>query len=959
MRDRISRCVFGTILVLAVAACTGSAESSTTTVAPTPSSSLPASTTTTVDPILRLALPVDPDVVKGQLDNGMTYYIRENDSPGGRAELRLLVDAGSVQEDPDQAGMAHFLEHMMFNGTENYPRNELIDVLEAFGPRFGPDINAFTSYDETVYELSLTTDNPQLLVLGVDVLREWATRATLTETDVVEERGVILDEWRTRAQGFAARVNEQIETLVLPGTIYEGHQPIGSADSIETTSPEELRRFYDDWYHPERMAIVAVGDFDVATMEEMVAEAFGDIPAAADPHIWETPEFAFPAEARALSFVDEEATIAGVTVIWPSANLPMETVGDYQRSLATTFGLEILADRLSDDASAGEGALLGAAIVDLGWTRSFGIDGVDAEVRAGQVDQGLEQVLHEVERIRRDGITDDEFERALSGYESFSRQIYEQRESAQDTQFTAQIASHHLAGAHLMSPGQRFDIESDILSRLTRDDVERELSVVVERPPAVLVVGPDDVGLVIPDEARILEVVAGMETAELGERRVVEPGDGELMDRPEPARILNSSIDPRFEFATLQFENGATVYLWESDIADEAVFGLVEGFGGTSQVEVEDLPEAFLMSEIVGRSGVSEFDVPTLRRLLTGAIVGVYPWITETRQGLEANASAEDVETMFQLIHLTMAEPRFDQIAGQAVLDEMSTLNASRADVPDLLFEEALNELYYGDDPRYFVIPSADELAEFDVEIAEALFQERFGNAGDFAFAFVGDFEIAAMTELAASYIGTLPGSDDASGYVDHQPLPSREVQVRTVEAGAGEQGRLGMFFTNEFEGDLTDRLTARLVELIVTARLRERVREELSATYSIEAGIDIQRDPDPYAEAFIISSGDPAGLDQIADEIVADLQSLQSDGPTEAEFSTAVEQLRDELELLDNRTLASALITSHLYSDQPVAEVADGYQMVDDLTPGQVQSLASIAFDLGQRIEVRMVPRG
>jgi zinc protease len=364
------------------------------------------------------------------------------------------------------------------------------------------------------------------------------------------------------------------------------------------------------------------------------------------------------------------------------------------------------------------------------------------------------------------------------------------------------------------------------------------------------------------------------------------------------------------------------------------------------------------MTEIVGRSGVAEFDVPALRRLLAGAIVGVYPWISETRQGLEANTSVEDIETMFQLIHLTMAAPRFDETAIDAVLSEMETLNASRGDVPDLLFEEALSDLYYGDDPRYFVIPSAAELAEFDVEVAASLFEERFGNAADFAFAFVGDFDTAMMSELAASYIGTLPGTGTSSGYVDNQPLPPREVQIRTVEAGVGNQGRLGMFFTNEFEGDLNDRLTARLVELILTARLRERIREELSATYSIEAGIDLQRDPDSFSESFIMSSGDPDGLVEIADEILADLESLQSAGPSAEEFATAVEQLRDELELLDNRTLANALITNHLYPDQPVAEVADGYQMLDGLTADQVQAMATIAFDLDQRIEVRLVPR-
>jgi zinc protease len=269
-----------------------------------------------------------------------------------------------------------------------------------------------------------------------------------------------------------------------------------------------------------------------------------------------------------------------------------------------------------------------------------------------------------------------------------------------------------------------------------------------------------------------------------------------------------------------------------------------------------------------------------------------------------------------------------------------------------------MNDSYYGDDPRYFVVPDADQLSDFDLDAARRAFSARFGNAADLAFAFVGDFDTAEMTRLAASYIGTLPGSGHATGYVDHQPLPPRDVRVTTVEAGSGEQGQVGMFFTNEFEPSFLDRLTARLLELILTARLRERVREELSATYSIQAGIDLQRDPDAFAEAFVMSSGDPAGLDQISNEVLAELGSLQSDGPTDEEFATAVEQMRDELELLDNRTLAGGLVTAHLYPDQPMSELADGYSMIDEVVAEQVTRLARSVFDLDQRIEVRQVPR-
>lgn len=949
-----------TCVALVVAACDSSSDPTTTSSVAVPDVTATSiqTTTTTENPELGRPLPSDPEVVHGVLDNGLTYYVRENDSPGGRAELRLLVDAGSVQEDADQAGMAHFLEHMMFNGTERFPRNELIAVLESFGPRFGPDINAHTNFDETVYELSLSTADKELVQLGIDVLREWATRATLTQTDVVEERGVILDEWRVRAQGFGARVNDQLQSLILPGTVYEGQLPIGTDESIRTTSPAELRRFYNDWYRPDRMAVVAVGDFDSDEMEARIVEAFGNIEPADDPRPWDPPRYEPPDGPRVGSYVDEEATSGGVTVIWPVGSGPVVSVGDYQNAVATSLRVQILSTRLSDDALAGNGPLLGATAVETDWTRTISILGVDTEIRAERADEGLVKVLQEVERIRRDGITDREFERAMSGFETASRQRFDQAESTQDSQFASQIAAHHLAGGPMMSPSQRFEIESGIVERLTKRDIEDAIVTLMGDSPLVLALGPDDAGLEIPDAERILEVLDGLPSITLERRDQIDPEGVELMDIPDPARISERSVDPLFGYTTLRFDNGAEVYLWESDIATGSVYALVEGFGGTSVVEIEDLPEAELMTDIVTRSGVGDIDIPTLQRLLTDRVVTLLPRISETRQSLEGSSSTDDAETLFQLIHLTMTAPRFDPTAVDAVLDEMRTLNASRDDIPGLLFEEALIQGYYGDDPRYFAVPSTEQIADFDVDVAENVFLERFSNARDFAFAFVGDFETATMSDLAARYLGTLPSESETSGYVDNQPLPPREVQLFVVEAGAGEQGQVGMFFTNQFQPTLRDRVAARLTELVLTTRLRNRIREELSATYSINASIDLQRDPDPFAEALVISTGDPAGLDQISDEIVADLASLQREGPTDAQFATAVEQLRNELDLIDNRTIANQLITSHLYPDQPVSELRDRSSILEEMTPADVQKMANTAYHLAQRIEVRQVPR-
>lgn len=959
MRRRAPGPALALALTLTVSCTTSSGSDLPTTASVEPPVSASPVTTTTVDMALAEALPRDPEVKVGVLDNGLTYYLKENDSPGGRAELRLVVDAGSVQEDPDQSGTAHFLEHMMFNGTERFPKNELIAILEGFGPRFGPDINAYTSFDETVYELSLTTDSDELVELGVDVLREWATRATLTEVDVVGERGVILDEWRLRAQGYSARVGERLQELILPGSAYEGHLPIGNADSISGTSPAVVRRFYQDWYHPSRMAVVAVGDFDLRDMEARIVEAFGDIGASEDPRPFQPVSYVSPAQPRARTYTDEEATGVGLSVLWPTPLESPDTLGGYRDRVAVSLGLEILGDRLVDDALSGAGPLLGASVVDLAWTRAISLRGVEADIRGGAANAGVEHLFAEVERMRRDGVSDREYERALAGFAAATRQMLDQQESVQDAQIADEIVAYHLSGQPLLSPKQRFEVANTAIEGLTKEDIASATSALLRGAPSLVVIGPDDEEVALPDETALLEIWASLPTITLEPRDVFEPDDLHLMEPPAPVEAIETTVDPSSNTTTIRYANGATVYLRPSQISRRGVYGVVEGFGGTSRVDVEDLPELFLATQIVARSGIGVVDVPTLRRLLADRIVSVEPWISETRQGIEAGSSTQDTETMLQMIHLTMTSPRFDQAAVEAVIDETTSLLAAREDLPGVLFEEALNESYYGDDPRYFVLPSVDQLAEFDVAAAEDAFVGRYSNAADFAFVFVGDFDTAEMSDLAARYIGTLPGDAQPSGYVDHQPLPPRRVQVSDVEAGVGEQGQVAMFFTNEFTPTARDRVVARVVELILTSRLRQRVREELSATYSISAGVDLQRDPDPFAEAFVISTGDPVVLDVISEEIIADISELQAQGPTEAEFATAVEQMRDELELLDNGQLATALVTAHLYPDQPFSDLRGRSVLLDGLTPADVANLTRVVFDLGQRIEVRQVPRG
>ncbi len=953
------------VLVIVAGACTSSS-ATTTTVAATTTTSAPApeavpdttsTTTTTLDPVLAELLPTDPDVITGVLDNGLRYFIRYNDSPGQRAELRLAVDAGSLFEDDDQAGVAHFLEHMMFNGTERFPRNELIAVLESFGPQFGADINAFTSFDETVYELSLPSD-PDLLDLGVEVLREWATEATITALDVIEERGVVLEERRLRDEGLAGRVSEMFQDLLLPGTPYEGRSPIGTEASIESMVPEMLERFYRDWYRPERMAVVAVGDFDVEEMEARIIAGFETVtnPDAPRP----APEGGAPlADAiQAASLADPEVSLTSIQLMWPTPVEAAITVGDRQDEYILIAAMNMLATRLSDDALRGTVPLLSAGNASTGYTRAFALSILSVQARPEETTDALDALNVELARIRAHGFSRQEFARAIAELAASVELSYETRSTNQDVGYAAAIVDHYLTGEPLLSPEQQFKIDTAILARLTRANVEAAFVESLDSAaPRVVVVGPDD-ETAVPDADQIVALLSTPPASTIEPREDV-PELEALMTAPGRLFATDVVTDEDFGFVTITFANGATVMVWPTLIADNLVTVEITSFGGTSLVPVGDVVEAELISEMVGRSGVGPADAATYQLFVADRIVSVTPWISETREGIRATAATEDVEVMMQVIHLLMTAPRADAVAVDAVIAGYEARDATRDDVPDAVIRDELTDAYYSGDPRYFSIPSAADLADFDAARALEIFRERFANAGDFVYAIVGDFDMEQMADLVSRYIATLPGTPEREEYVDHQPLPPREVQLRTVAAGTDPQGEVQMFFTNRLSSSAEGRVTGRLLELIVNARIRERIREEISATYSPRAAVSVQREPDPFIETNITVTGDPERLEEISMEILADLADLAANGPSETEFSTAQQQLRIEMELFNNPQLARALTTSFLYPDQPVSDLVDQFTLVGEVTANDVRRMAGIAYAPTQRIEIRLVPIG
>ncbi len=903
-------------------------------------------------------LPVDEAVLIGTLDNGLTYYIRRNTAPGGRAELRLAVNAGSVQQDADQSGVAHFVEHMMFNGTERFPRNELIDVLEGFGTTFGADINAFTSFDETVYQLSIPTDDADIMSTGLDVLREWADRATISEQDTVEERGVVADEFRQRAQGIGGRISDVSLNLLLGDSIYNSRRPIGELDAIEGMESATLRRFYDSWYRPDLMAVVVVGDIDPKRIESMIRDRFDDMVGSGDGAASIHPEVPVPTEPRAEVLIDPDLPSSFVEVSFLGPGLDRGTTTGDATATARAVATDVLLTRLQDSLSRGDAPYLTVDGGDSSIVRNQTIVSIDLDADPAALTESLAAVLREIQRIDRFGIGEAELERSVDSFRADVEQTFQAAPTRQDTQYAGDYVDNFLTGAEISSAEARRDRDLAVLESLDTESVLEEFQrFLVGSPPQILVVGPRADADLIPTADELVAIVGTVEAEDIAPLEAEAAGESELMARPEPAEITRRGKETLFGSFEVDLANGARVVIMPNDIATNTVFLSAVSPGGQSAVADDEVTEVTFGAVIANDSGVGQFDPVQLDRLLSGRVVSLFQFVDVTEEGLSGSASTDDAELLLQLAHLKMTVPRIDDSAADAFLARILPVAEDPDQIPDLAGQIALLEARYGGyDPRYSVLPPPEKLEAFDVEAARALVADRFDDASDFVFVLTGDFDPETMVDLAARYIGTLP-SGDRETVTDYQPDPPPGVVEVTVESGQDQVASLVRLYTAARTDTPRLRLEVALLQKIIETRLLDSIREELGATYSPFVSLEAQDVPDEQVETYIQISGAPEDLDTIDAALNSILSDLAEQGPSEDELDTAVEQLTREFELVNNDFWLRTLEFYATHPDESIRDVATRIDRLSAIDTGDLRSLAAVVVPSDHYIQVETVP--
>ncbi|HEX6040154.1 insulinase family protein [Longimicrobium sp.] len=936
------------LAVLALAACAS-------TQTPAPSSDAPTeAAASAAQP--RVDLRGDTAVVRGTLPNGLTYYVRRNAEPRARAELRLVVNAGSVLEDADQRGLAHFLEHMAFNGTRRFQEHEIVNYLERVGMRFGPDVNAYTSFDETVYMLQLPTDSAGVLDTGLQILRDWATDISLDSAEIEAERGVVMEEWRL-SRGAGGRVSDRQFPFLFAGSRYAERLPIGDTSTLRTFRPATLRRFYERWYRPELMAVVAVGDFDPREIEARIREEFGGIPASAQPVDRPETTLPFPDSTRYMVTVDPELPRGQVSINWMIPDRPDTAVADVRRGIVEGIYAGMLGDRMNEITLRPDAPFLDVGSYQGASLRPLETFVLTASVAEGGTERGLAGLTTEVERAARHGFTAAELEREKADLLRLWEQIYAERAKTTSGQFASQYAEHFLRGGVLRTVEDDYALQTALVPAITLDEVNAAARrIAAHRDRAVLVTGPAREGLAQPTEARLALVADSVARAPL-DPWTETLSDAPLLARaPTPGRVVE--VDSVTDVGVIRWtlSNGARVVLKPTDFKDDEIL-----FAATSQGGLSLLPDSLYRygqtaTAAVQLGGVGELSLTDLQKRLTGKAASVGSNVSEYSEGMNGFAAPRDVETLFQLVHLYFTQPRRDTASWTAYLQRGREALRNRGVTPESAFGDTLNAILSQNHVRArpFTTATFDSL---DIDRSLAIYRERFADAGDFTFYFVGRFDPDSLRPLAETYLASLPGTGSGERWRDIGIRPPAGVVRRTVRRGVEPKARTALVFTGpaEFSREATAEISGLAQALEI--RLRERLREDLGGTYGVGVSGGVERDP--YARySFIVNFGSaPERVDELTGVVFAVLDSVRAAGPTQEEVDKVREAAR--------RSRETALRENDFWLGRLLSYDRMGWdiRMIDDeplsagLTVERLRDAARRYLDRSRYVQVSLVP--
>jgi zinc protease len=901
-------------------------------------------------------LPLDARITKGTLDNGLTYYVLPHKKPEQRAQLWLAVNAGSVLEDEDQRGLAHFVEHMGFNGTKRFPKQELIAFLEKAGVRFGADLNAYTSFDETVYKLQLPTDDPTFLTRGLSVLRDWADGISFDAEEVEKERGVVLEEWRL-GRGARMRLFDKQAPVVFHGSKYAERITIGKPEIIKNASRETLMRYYRDWYRPDLMAVIAVGDFDPKAIEASIKAEFGSMPGRTEPKPRPRVYAEVPPHAETLVSIesDRELPTTSVSIVNKVPHKPEASARDYRRSIGDQLYSIMLNARFEELRRDPNAPFLGAFAGSGGLVRTIDAFRQNALVKEDGVERGLAALLEETVRVERHGFTASEFERAKKQLLRQFEEAATERDKTDSGEFTAEIVRNFLENEAM--PGR--EAELALAQRFLPSFKLEELNGLAKEASlgsrVINVSGPKT--MLRPTEQALLGVEKSVRARELAPYVDAAPSEPLMANLPSPGKISKTKTIGELGITEWTFENGVRVIVKPTDFANDEIKLSAFSPGGTSQVKDADFIPAQFADEVVGLGGVGPFDALMLRKALAGKVVSLRATISELEEGLSGSAASADLETLFQLTYLSFTAPRKDEKAFAAWRTREIEAAKNRRLSPERLFQEELLSFSTQDHPRRR--PTTPETIEkVDLGRAFDFYNDRFSDASDFTFLFVGNVDLDKLKSLSERYLGSLKTRARKESWRDIKVSLLKGGKTKVIEKGTEPKSMVSLTFHGAESWSADSENDVRMLTEVLRHRLRQTLREDLGGVYGVQVGGQLRRRPRAEYQFSVSFGCSPENVDKLKQAVFDEIKAIQESGVS-AEMIAKIKETRrraQETDLKDNGFWLRELERAYTFGDDP-REIPNAQPMIDKISSERTQRAAKKYLRAGEFILAVLKP--
>ena len=906
-----------------------------------------------------MTIPTDTRVTTGMLSNGMKYYIQKNQKPENRAELRLAINAGSILEDEDQLGLAHFVEHMAFNGTENFEKSELVDYLESVGTRFGPDLNAYTSFDETVYMLQVRTDSAELFDKGMLILKDWANGVTFDHEEIDKERGVVESEWRSRLSPDQ-RMQQVYFPILFYGSMYAKRLPIGSVDIIKNADYEVFKRFYRDWYRPDLMAVVVVGDVEVASVEAQIKTLFGSIPNVEGAR--ERTKFDVPRHEETLVSVasDKEASFTQVQLMYKHDKVHTKNLKDYRQTVVNSLYNRMLRMRYDELRQSAEPPFIfansgyGSSVGDMDTYSSF------AMVAEGKASDGLETILTENKRVLLHGFTPGELERAKKQALEGAERSFKEMDKTESGNLSMRYVYNFLDNNPIPGPDQTLELYEKYLPTISLTEVNQLAKKWIrDQSRVVIITGPEKEESPLPSEAEVqglLDKVAAMDVDPYVDDAVDAPFfDKELS--PVAITSMESYEDVGVEY--LELANGVEVYLKKTDFKNDEILMSAFSPGGASLYSDEQHMNATSAASIVSEAGIGLFSNVQLDKLLAGKSVGVSPYIGEYSEGFNGSSSPDDLEIMFQMVHKFFYEPRKDAEAFTSYSTRMKGLYKNLMSNPQYFFSDFVNRKKYDNNPR-LGWPREEDWNMMDYDAAMDIYEERFADASDFTFSFVGNFDDAKIKEYIQKYLGNLPNTGREEEWKD--------VGIRAVLGGLKDRIQFGqapktnvhMYYHGDFDYNPENNYVLSSAIAYLRIKLREELREDKGGVYGVGVRGGGTKKPVERYGITVSFNADPPMTDDLIKAAKDVINKAMTEGPDEADMVKVKETQRQSRikNLKENRFWQRQINTEHEDDKSFDGILMKDFEMkINGLTSAQIKAAVKQYFSDDNYIELIMDP--